>query len=67
MYHLEERSVSIAVRYEKCAQIFVSSVNKTLSDIQFVTLQTAIRYNVNNMRKKCINTEEEDILAYEFN
>ena len=65
MYHLEE--ISTAVRYEKCAQIFVSSVNKTLSDIQFVTLQTAIRYNVNNMRKKCINTEEEDILAYEFN
>ena len=67
MYLLEERSVSTAVRYEKCAQIFVSSVNKTLSDIQFVTLQTAIRYNVNNMRKKCIKTEEEDILAYGFN
>ena len=28
MYHLEERSVSTAIRYEKCAQIFVSSVNK---------------------------------------
>ena len=67
MYHLEERSVSTAVQYEKCAQIFVSSVNKTLSDIQFVTLRTAIRYNVNNMRKKHMNTEEEDILAYKFN
>ena len=28
MYPLEERSVSIAIGCEKCAQIFVSSVNK---------------------------------------
>ena len=28
MYHLEELSVSIAIQYKKCAQIFVSSVNK---------------------------------------
>ena len=47
MYHLEERSVSTAIRYEKCAQIFFLSANKNLSDTQFVTLQTAIRYNVN--------------------
>ena len=37
MYHLEEGSVSTAIQYEKCAQIFVSSVNKnpiwyTISD-----------------------------------
>ena len=46
-YHLEDRIVSAAIRYKKCAQIFVSSVNKTLSDIQFVTLRSAIWYNVN--------------------
>ena len=28
MYHLEERRVSTAIQYKKCAQIFVSSVNK---------------------------------------
>ena len=28
MYHLEERSVPTAIRYKKCAQIFVSNVNK---------------------------------------
>ena len=28
MYHLEKRNVSTAIWYEKCAQIFVSSVNK---------------------------------------
>ena len=37
MYHLEEGSVSTAIQYEKCAQIFVSRVNKnpiwyTISD-----------------------------------
>ena len=30
MYPLEERSISDAIRYEKCAQIFVSSMNKNL-------------------------------------
>ena len=29
MYHLEERSVSTAIRCKKCAQIFVLSVNKS--------------------------------------
>ena len=28
MYHLEERSVSTAIRNKKCAQTFVSTVNK---------------------------------------
>ena len=28
IYHLEERSASTAIRHEKCAEIFVSSVNK---------------------------------------
>ena len=37
MYHLEERSVSTAIRYKKCAQIFVSSVNKN-----------PIRYTIRN-------------------
>ena len=29
MYHLEERSVSNTIRYKKCAQILVLSVNKS--------------------------------------
>ena len=28
MYHLEERSVSAAIRYKKCAQMFVSSATE---------------------------------------
>ena len=28
LYHLEERSAPAAIRYKKCAQIFVASVNK---------------------------------------
>ena len=28
VYHLEEGSVSTTISYKKCAQIFVSSVNK---------------------------------------
>ena len=54
MYHLEERSASTAIPYKKCAQIFVSSVKKTLSDIQFVTLRRATRYNVNMVLFFCI-------------
>ena len=44
---LEERSVSTAIRYKKCGQIFVSSVVKSPIRYTNVTLRTAIRYNVN--------------------
>ena len=29
MYHLEEGSISTAIRYKKCAQIFAVDVNKS--------------------------------------
>ena len=35
MYYLEERSLLTAIRYKKCGQIFVSSVNKALSQYAF--------------------------------
>ena len=31
MYHKEERNVSTAIQYKKCAQIFIFSVNKSLA------------------------------------
>ena len=44
MYRLEERSVSTAVRYEKCAEIFVSSVNK--NSIRYTIRDATYSYTV---------------------
>ena len=47
VYHLEERNVSTAIRYKSLLKYSFQVWTKTLSDIQFVTLRTAIWYNVN--------------------
>ena len=44
MYHLEESSVSIAVRYKKCGQISVLSVNE--STIQYAFRNATETYTV---------------------
>ena len=44
LYHLEECSVSTAIRYKKCAQIFISSVNK--NPIQYTIHDTIKSYAV---------------------
>ena len=44
MYHLEERSVSAAIQYEKYSQIFVSSVNK--NRIRYTIRNTTNSYTV---------------------
>ena len=44
MYHLEERSVWTATGNKKCAQIFVSSVNK--NPIQYTIRDATNSYTV---------------------
>ena len=44
IYHLEERSVSTAIRYKKCAQIFVVDVNK--SPIRYIFRDATKSYTV---------------------
>ena len=44
MYHLEERRVSIAIRYKKYAQIFVLSVSK--SPIRYIIRDATNGYTV---------------------
>ena len=44
MYHLEERSVSTAIHYKRCAQIFVLSVNK--NPIQYTICDATNSYTV---------------------
>ena len=47
MYHSDERSVSTAIRLKSVLKYSFQVWTKTLSDMQFVILRTAIRYNVN--------------------
>ena len=54
---LEERRVSGAIRCKKCAQIFVSSVNKNLICYTICGTTKAMRYNVNMLLIK-------DLLKY---
>ena len=44
MYHIEERSVSNAIQYKKCAQLFVVNVNK--SPIQHIFREATKSYTV---------------------
>lgn len=44
MCHSEERSVSTAIRYKNCAQIFVSNVNK--NTIRYATRDATNSYTV---------------------